>query len=98
MSCRAVVEASLFEFVRRKGLISSRHAVVDNVEYRPAEIRRLAQPFIGKSTFRAACGEGGVIKTADRLLHSKRGPVEVTEAETLAAVKATFAPVEHLFG
>jgi len=58
----------------------------------------LAQPFIGKSTFRAACGEGGVIKTADRLLHSKRGPVEVTEAETLAAVKATFAPVEHLFG
>jgi hypothetical protein len=44
--CRAVVEAGIFEALRRRGQINSTGKVVDYAEYKPAALRERIRAFL----------------------------------------------------
>lgn len=94
--CRALVEAAMFEALKRRGRVSSRGRVVDQAEYKPVELRQRIRPFLSSRMWERVCGSNGIVKLADHVLHAK-GDVRIGEKEAYDAIKAAFALVEELF-
>jgi hypothetical protein len=94
--CRAVVEAAMFEALKRRGRIRSSGNVVDHAEYSAAELRQRVRPFLSRRLWGRVCGSQGVTKLADQVLHGK-AEVTVGEREAYESLKASFALVEELF-
>jgi hypothetical protein len=95
--CRAVIEAAVFEFARRRGLLRAGPSVRDYAEYSLAQLRERVRSRLGRRAFEAAFGDKGVVTLANHVLHSKRAPVDVNSREALRMVRATFEILEHIF-
>jgi len=94
--CRALVEAAVYEALKRRGRIGSKGKVMDQAEYKPADLRQRIRPVIPSKLWERTCGPDGVTKLADRILHAK-GDVDLGEKQAYEAIKASFALVEDLF-
>ena len=94
--CRALVEASIYEALMRRGRIGSRGKVVDQGEFKPADLRQRIRSFVPPKLWDRTCGPDGVTKLADRILHAKHD-VRFAERQAYESIKASFALIEHLF-
>ena len=95
--CRAVIEASLFEALKRRGMVTMHRNVDDHAEYNFAFVRNTAKPLFKGDGFSRCCGREGVVRLANRILHAKRGPVRITQAMALECIRATYALLEEAF-
>ena len=92
--CRSVIEVGVFEALKRKGEIKSDKKVADIGEYRLNNLMRRIKPFVYQGNW-----EKGqkVIKHANKILHSKRNKIVVSENEAYDSIKDTIAIIEELF-
>ena len=90
--CRAVIEAAVYEALRRRGRIKAGPNVTDVAEFSMQELMKRIRPFLTQTIHATA---RKVIDQANLVLHSKRdAPKSVA---SLAAIKDTFKVVEALF-
>ena len=95
--CRAVIETSLYEFLKRKRLIRSAAGLTDQAEYKSASLRERSKRYLSRETYWAACGPSGVVKLADKILHAKQEPESVGREQAREAVRATHSLLEEVF-
>lgn len=92
--CRAVIEAGVFEALRRRGKIKLGKNISDYGEYSLKDIMRRIKPFVCQHNHEAAWK---VIKRADKILHSKRDKIVVSENEAYNSIKSSYDIIEELF-
>jgi hypothetical protein len=86
--CRAVIETGCFEALRRR-------RVADDIsEFCLSKLMRRVKPFVYEPNWDKAYE---TIKKANRVLHSKRMKIVISEEEAFAAIQDTFAIIEELF-
>jgi hypothetical protein len=92
--CRSVIEVGVFETLKRKGKIKSDKKVADIGEYSLKDLMMRIKPFVYQGNW-----EKGreVIKHANKILHSKRNKIVVSENEAYDSIKDTIAIIEELF-
>ena len=90
--CRSLIEAALFEALRRRGQVTIGQNIADYGEYSLQDLMRRIRPFLPTSTHKAAVD---VIKRANLVLHSKNDTP--TAVKPLEAIRDTFTVVEALF-
>jgi hypothetical protein len=71
--------------MKRKGRIKTQSRVADGREYGLKWLMNCIKPFVYEGTWDEA---DKVIKTADRILHSKREKIVTAENEALNAIKS----------
>ena len=91
--CRALIEAAIFEALRRRGEIKTGRNVADYGEFSLKDLMQRIRPFLKPPTLHTTARN--VVQQANLALHSKHDAS--SSVSSLAAIKDTFKVVEALF-
>lgn len=92
--CRSVIEAGVFESLRRKGIIQLGKNATDIRGSGLKDFMEKIKRLVNRRKYEEAWQ---VIKLANRLLHSKGNKIVLSEPKTLDSIKRTFAFLEEMF-
>ena len=92
--CRGIIEAGVFEALKRRKIIRDNEKVRDIAKYNLKSLMERVKAHVSRSNHKEAWK---VIDLANGILHSKHDRVIVSEDQTYDAIKSSFDIIEELY-